>query len=82
MNLEINMAKASMKEVEKLHSLLANYYSELLESGEEVSSGTLAAINSFLKNNDVKVEAVDGNPLQNLSFKIKEMVESGDTTWQ
>jgi len=76
------MAKASMKEVEKLHSLLANYYSELLESGEEVSSGTLAAINSFLKNNDVKVEAVDGNPLQNLSFKIKEMVESGDTTWQ
>lgn len=76
------MAKASMKEVEKLHSLLANYYSELLESGEEVSSGTLAAINTFLKNNDVKVEAVDGNPLQNLSFKIKEMVESGDTTWQ
>ena len=76
------MAKASMKEVEKLHSLLANYYSELLESGEEVSSGTLAAINSFLKNNDVKVEAVDGNPLQNLSFKIKEMVELGDTTWQ
>lgn len=76
------MAKASMKDVEKLHSLLANYYSELLESGEEVSSGTLAAINTFLKNNDVKVEAVNGNPLQNLSFKIKEMVESGDTTWQ
>ena len=76
------MAKASMKDVEKLHALLATYYSDLLESGEEVSSGTLAAINTFLKNNDVKVEVADSNPLQNLSFKIKEMVESGDTTWQ
>lgn len=75
------MAKASMKEVEVLHSLLSNYYSELLESGEELSSGTLAAINTFLKNNDVKVDVAESSPLQNLSFKIKELVESGDNEW-
>ena len=75
------MAKASMKQVEGLHSLLANYYSELLESGEELSSGTLAAINTFLKNNDVKVDVAESSPLQNLSFKIKELVESGDNEW-
>lgn len=75
------MAKASMKQVEQLHALLANYYSELLESGEELSSGTLAAINTFLKNNEVKIDVADSNPLQNLSFKIKELVESGDEEW-
>jgi len=75
------MSKASIKQVEVLHSLLANYYGELLESGEELSSGTLAAINTFLKNNDVKVEVADSNPLQNLSSKIKELVESGDEAW-
>lgn len=70
-----------MKQVEALHSLLANYYSELLESGEELSSGTLAAMNTFLKNNEVKVDVAESNPLQNLSFKIKELVESGDSEW-
>ena len=75
------MAKASMKQVEALHALLANYYGELLESGEELSSGTLAAINTFLKNNDVKIDVAESNPLQNLSSKIKELVESGDSEW-
>jgi hypothetical protein len=75
------MAKASMQQVEALHALLANYYGELLESGEELSSGTLAAINTFLKNNDVKVDVAESSPLQNLSFKIKELVESGDNEW-
>ncbi len=70
-----------MKKVESLHSLLASYYSDLLESGEELSSGNLAAINTFLKNNDIKIDVVDSNPLQNLSFKIKELVESGADEW-
>lgn len=70
-----------MQQVEALHALLANYYSELLESGEELSSGTLAAINTFLKNNEVKIDVADSNPLQNLSFKIKELVESGEDEW-
>lgn len=75
------MAKASVKQVEQLHALLATYYGDLLESGEELSSGTLAAINTFLKNNEIKIDVADSNPLQNLSFKIKELVESGDKEW-
>jgi hypothetical protein len=68
------MAKASMKEVEELHSLITKYYCELLESGEELSSGSLAAINAFLKNNDVKIDVAQSNPLQNLSYKIQELI--------
>jgi len=69
------MAKANKNQVEKLHDLLTSYYSEQLESGEELSSGTLAAINTFLKNNDVKVDIVDSNPMQSLSFKIRDLVK-------
>ena len=69
------MAKAKMKEVEALHSLLTEYYSELLGSGEELSSGTLAAINAFLKNNDVKVDVVDSSPMQSLSLRLKDMIK-------
>ena len=69
------MAKANKKEVEKLHGLLTTYYSELLEDGEEISSGTLAAINTFLKNNDVKVDIVDSNPMQNLNFRIQDLIK-------
>lgn len=69
------MAKASKKEVEALHSLLCTYYSDQLEAGEELSSGTLAAINAFLKNNEVKVDIVDNNPMQNLSTKIQDLIK-------
>jgi hypothetical protein len=72
------MAKANKKEVEVLHSLLTKYYTDLLESGEELSSGSLAAMNAFLKNNDVKVDIVDSNPLQNLSTRIKDLIEVGE----
>jgi hypothetical protein len=66
--------KASLKEVEALHALLAKYYSDALESGEELSSGTLAAINTFLKNNDVTVDVMESEPLQNLSYKIRDLI--------
>ena len=71
------MGKASMKEVERLHSLLTNYYSDLLSEGEEISSGTLAAINTFLKNNDVKVDIVAEEGPQNLSFRIRDLIKEG-----
>ena len=69
------MAKANMKELEALHSLLAQYYTEMLDSGEELSSGTLAALNTFLKNNDIKVDVVDSSPMQDLSANISKLVE-------
>ena len=67
--------KASMDKLNSLHDLLATYYSEQLDSGEELSSGTLAAINAFLKNNNINADAVESQPLQNLSFKIQDLVK-------
>ena len=64
-----------MNELHDLHALVAKYYAEALESGEELSSGTLAAINTFLKNNEVKVDVVESKPLQNLQYTIEQMIK-------
>lgn len=68
------MGKASNKKLEALHDALANYFTEQLESGEELSSGTLAAINSFLKNNNITADVVESQPLQNLSYRIQDLI--------
>ena len=72
------MAKANMTEMYDLHRLVAEYYKDALTSGEDLSSGTLASINAFLKNNDVKVDVVESSPSQNLTFKLKELVEASN----
>ena len=72
------MAKANMTELHALHKLVAEYYSEALESGEDLSSGTLAAINTFLKNNDIKVDVVENSPTQNLSFKLQQLIAASE----
>lgn len=71
------MAKANLKEMEALHKALANYYTSILDAeGEmEVSSGTLAAVNAFLKNNDIKVDIVESDPLQNIQYKLSNLIE-------
>ena len=70
------MAKANMKELHNLHKLIAGYYKEAIDSGEDLSSGTLAAINTFLKNNDIKVDVVEASPGQNLTFKLQELIQA------
>lgn len=69
------MAKANMSQVEGLHALLTEYYAEQLSSGEELSSGTLAAINAFLKNNDVKVDVMESKPMQNITSQLQSLIE-------
>jgi len=69
------MAKANTKELEALHGLLAKYYSDALSEGEELSSGTLAAMNTFLKNNSVQMDVVESTPLQDLTSTIQRMVK-------
>ncbi len=71
--------KANMAELEGLHKLIAGYYKDAVESGEDLSSGTLAAINTFLKNNEVKVDVVEASPTQNLSFKLQSLIEASET---
>ena len=68
------MAKASMDKLNKLHDIIAQYYIEAVESGEELSSGTLAAINSFLKTNEITVDLVEESGEQSLTFKLKELM--------
>ena len=71
--------KANQGELNGLHGLLADYFSEQLQSGEELSSGTLAAINSFLKTNNITAEPTETEPMQNLQNKITQlMLDDGE----
>ena len=66
--------KATIEKLNGLHDLMANYFTDQLEAGEELSSGTLAAINSFLKTNNVVAETSESEPLQDLQKKLKELM--------
>ena len=70
------MAKANMELLHSLHRKIAEYYIDALESGEDLSSGNLAAINAYLKNNEIKVDVVEASPGQNLTFRLRELVEA------
>jgi ABC-type Zn uptake system ZnuABC Zn-binding protein ZnuA len=72
------MAKANKEELYTLHKMIAEYYMEALESGEDLSSGTLAAINTFLKNNDIKMDVVEESPAQNLTFKLQQLIQASE----
>jgi len=68
------MAKANLSTLHTLHRKVAKYYIEAVESGEELSSGTVAAINTFLKNNDITVDVIEDSPTQNLTNKLQLMI--------
>ena len=70
------MAKAKIDKLDMIHDKVATYYIEALDSGEELSSGTLAALNAFLKNNNITADVVESSPLQNLSFKIQDIIKA------
>ena len=69
------MAKANMDLMHTLHRKQAGYLIEALESGEELSSGTLAAINAFLKNNEIQVDIIENSPTQDLTHKFMKLVQ-------
>ena len=66
--------KANKDELYELHRAVAQYYLDAVNSGEELSSGTLAAINAFLKNNDVSMDVIEESPEQNLSNKLRLLI--------
>ena len=72
------MAKANMALMNELHGVVARYYKDYMETalddGEEVSSGTLAAVNTFLKNNNVTVDIVESDELLDLGLELRNMV--------
>ena len=67
--------KANLDRLHDLHRVIAEYYIEAVEDGEELSSGTLAAINAFLKNNDITVDVLESSPTQDFSSKLKLLVK-------
>ena len=68
------MAKANLSTLHELHRVIAKYYIESVNSGEELSSGTLAAVNAFLKNNDITVDIIEDSPTQNLTNKLQLLI--------
>ena len=69
------MAKANLDKMNALHGLLADYYTEMLgEEGEELSSGTLAAINAFLKNNNITADVIESDGIKNLGTTLRELI--------
>lgn len=71
--------KASVDQLNGLHDLITKYYCDQIESGEELSSGFLAAVNSFLKTNNITAEVTQSEPLQDLQKKLQQlMLDEGD----
>lgn len=69
------MARATIKELDILHQLTAGYYKDLLESGESLSSGELAALNSFLKSNNITADITESKPLQDITAEFKKRIK-------
>ena len=69
------MAKATLDKMNMLHDLLATYYQERLEEGEQLSSGELAAVNAFLKNNNITAEVMESEPMQNLTAEFRKRIK-------
>lgn len=67
--------KANLDELHNLHKVIAGYYVEAVESGEELSSGTLAAINAFLKNNDITVDILEDGKVESFSSKLQLLIK-------
>ncbi|NPA69344.1 MAG: hypothetical protein GXO26_00910 [Crenarchaeota archaeon] len=71
--------KASISKLNELHALIAEYYGETLkdaiEERAELSSGTLNAINGFLKQNEITADVVESQPLQNLQARVMGLLE-------
>ena len=70
------MAKANLSALHNLHGAIAKYYLEAAQGDEELSSGTLAAINAFLKNNDISVDVLEDSPTQNLTGKLQLLIRN------
>ena len=73
----IRTGKASRKELNTLHGVIADYYNgyllDAIEEGEEISAGTLSAINKFLKDNEVTADMADLKVMDSISSKLSKL---------
>ena len=66
--------KANLTQMHDLHRIITEYYIEAVGSGEELSSGTLAAINAHLKFNEISVDIIEDSPEQDLSKNLRLLI--------
>ncbi len=64
------MGRVSADRLYELQDALVTYLAEELESGEDISSGTLQAIRGILKDNDITSGVSESEPLQNLVTQL------------
>lgn len=72
------MAKANLESLDALHGALAAYLGDILreaqENKEELPNGTLNAVITFLKNNNITADIVESEGLQNISTKLRDLI--------
>jgi hypothetical protein len=66
------LSKASIESLNSLHDLQTDYYLNLLKSGEPLKPTELAAINTFLKQNEITVDIVESKPMMSLVDELKD----------
>ena len=69
------MSKAKLVELEQLHKKVSTYYMDTLDADEDISSGTLNAINTFLKQNEVVVDRLKDASMDSLTEKFQELID-------
>jgi hypothetical protein len=71
--------KANLDLLHALHKVTAEYYKGYLDialaDGEEVSSGMLAAVNTFLKNNNITVDVVESDSVMDLGISLRSLIK-------
>ncbi len=70
--------KAKVTELEDLHKKVSNYYMDALDCGDDISSGTLNAINTFLKQNEVVVDRRESDNMSKLTTEFAKLIKSKD----
>lgn len=71
---------ANVEKMYKLHDKFVDYLLEALDSGEEIPSGTLNAINSLLKNNGIFTEITDQEEIQSLNVVYAQYLRDNNLT--
>ena len=69
-------AKATTETLNGLHDQMANYFTQMITSGDRLAPGELSAVLKFLKDNEITADIVESKPMANL---IQNFLDNEDT---
>mgnify|MGYP006883066911 CR=1 FL=1 len=58
--------KATVEVLNGLHDQMAQYFTQMITSGERLAPGELSAVLKFLKDNEITADVVESKPMANL----------------